>query len=179
MSVNLSPDNRETKDCPVCGETIKAVAIKCRFCNTDLQAYTAHVEHDAEKILFAGHPATIFSAWQWIVVILTLGIGYAFYWFKARGLHYEITTQRVKLERGIFSKVKDNVELFTIEHFDLNSPFGMRLLGYCILQLRSSDTSYPQLHLYGVKNLEVLSDTLRECSMRERARRRVTAIIQP
>jgi len=179
MSAVEFPDKNETKDCPVCGETIKAVAIKCRFCNTDLQAYTAHVEHDAEKILFAGRPAAIFSAWQWIVVVLTLGIGYAFYWFKARGLHYEITTQRVKLERGIFSKVKDNVELFTIEHFDLNSPFGMRLLGYCILQLRSSDTSYPQLHLYGVKNLEALSDTLRECSMRERARRRVTAIIQP
>ncbi len=172
-------NNNDTKACPVCGETIKLAAIKCRFCNTDLQTFSADRENEAEKPLYSGHPAVIYSAWQWLAVICTLGIAFIYYWMKSLAITYQITTQRVKIERGIFSTVKDSVELFTIEHFDVHKPLGMRLAGYCRLQLRSSDVNYQTVTIYGVQNLEALADTLRECSLRERSRRRVTSIIQP
>jgi hypothetical protein len=76
------------------------------------------------------------------------------------------------------SKDKDSVELFRIDHFDLHKPLGMRLAGYCLLQLRSSDAGFATVILYGIPNLEQLADTLRECSLRERARRRVTTFVQ-
>lgn len=168
----------ETKACPVCAETIKAAAMKCRFCNTDLVAHAKQSEAQDEQPIFVGHPAVIYTVWQWLAVVVTLGIAYGFYWVRSISTTYEVTSQRVRVERGIFSKVKESVELFRIDHFDLLKPLGMRLAGQCILHLRSSDPGFPSVRIYGVPELEKLGDRLREFSLQERTRRKVTTFVQ-
>ena len=107
-----------------------------------------------------------------------MGLAYIYYWIQSLSTTYEITTQRVRIERGLFSKVKESVELFRIDHFDVLKPLGMRITGHCVLHLRSSDTEFASIEIFGVPDSETMADKLRECSLKERTRRKVTTLVQ-
>jgi uncharacterized membrane protein YdbT with pleckstrin-like domain len=110
--------------------------------------------------------------------VVVCGIICLRYYTKSRAIHFEITTQRIKLERGLLSKVQESLELFRIDHFELRKPLGMRLLGQAELHLFSTDAELENFYIYGIPNLGSLADTLRDCQLRERTRRGLTTFVK-
>lgn len=167
----------ETKPCPVCAETIKAAALKCRFCNTDLEAYRVEREAATEKTLFHGHPVVHPTIWHWLAAVLTLGLASIYFWVKSRAVTYTITTQRVQIEHGLISTLEQSIDLYRLDDFDIHRPLAMRLLGLSRLHLRSSDPDMPVTFVEGIAGLDALAEQLRECAIRDRHRRRVTTFV--
>jgi len=152
---------------------IKASALKCRFCGEDIEAFVAKHEAATERTLFSGRPAPLHSLGRWAVAIVTLGIGALYWWLASQSTRFTLTTQRVRIERGILSRSIQDTELYRIDDIAIEEPLGMRIVGYKVLYLRSTDRTTPVIRIYGVRDVDALADRLRECAQRERDRRGV------
>ena len=72
-----------------------------------------------ERILFKGHPAVIGSVTRLLVTIFTLGIGAIWFWLKSINTQYLITSQRIVVESGVFSRDIETLEIYQIDDIHL------------------------------------------------------------
>ena len=111
------------------------------------------------------------------MAVLTLGLGMIYFALRRLGIHYRITNQRVVIERGLLSKRMDQIDIYRINDYVVERPFGQRLLGTGNLVLSAMDRSSPDIRLAHLKtDVLALYEQLRKATEREKRRRGVRVL---
>jgi len=94
-------------------------------------------------------------------------------WWKTRSTEYELTTQRLKIRRGILNRRLDEMELYRVKDYVLDEPLLLRVLGLGHITIISSDPSTGAVSLRAVRDAEPIRERLRNAVQAERDRKRV------
>ena len=128
----------------------------------------------AEELIFEGHPAAIQSIGGLLLAILTLGISALVAYIISRGTHYKISSQRVVIERGVFGKRMEQIDLYRVVDYVVDKPFGQRIVGTGNVILEAMDKTTPEIRIEGVKtDVTALYERLRYCTEQEKKKRGV------
>jgi uncharacterized membrane protein YdbT with pleckstrin-like domain len=131
-----------------------------------------------EKELWRGTPSQLVNLpWYvlwillfWLVIPLLVML---WQWLVIRNTVYELTSERLKLRRGVLNKHLDEVELYRVRDYKLEQPFFLRLFGLGNILLQTSDRSHPSLRLRAVRDGEQLYERVRAAVEECRARKGV------
>jgi uncharacterized membrane protein YdbT with pleckstrin-like domain len=127
-----------------------------------------------EELLFEGRPALIQGVGGLLLALLTLGLSVIVAWFQTRGVHYKITSQRVVIEQGVFSKRMEQLDLYRVVDYVVERPFGQRIMGTGNIILETIDKTTPAIRIAGIKTVVIsLYEKLRYSTEQEKKKRGV------
>jgi uncharacterized membrane protein YdbT with pleckstrin-like domain len=95
-----------------------------------------------------------------LLILIQIGMLVAA-WMRLRSTMYTITNQRVLLERGIFSKTVDEIDLRYVDDSQFTQTFVDRLLGIGNVTLISSDKNTPRYSLVSIKDPRAVREIVR------------------
>lgn len=83
-------------------------------------------------------------------------------WLQVKFQRYELTTERLRMRRGIFSRTTDEIELYRVKDYVLREPLSLRLWGVGDIALTTTDDANPSVLLRAVHQPEALRDQIRK-----------------
>jgi uncharacterized membrane protein YdbT with pleckstrin-like domain len=110
----------------------------------------------------------------WFLLLLPVPLGIAVWkWLELKCRVYEMSTERVKSSRGIFTRRTDELELYRVKDLTVIEPFFFRLFGLGSIIITTNDTSTPTLTIHAVKGVKDLREELRKAIEACRDKKRV------
>lgn len=150
-----------------------------------------------EETVWSGNPSQLVNFWSYLVSFIVLivlmavafvssfllfplvllPIGYAFWkWLTVRCEKYELTTERFRVSRGVFTVRREELELYRVKDTSMEQPFVMRLFSLGNLILATSDRSDPEFVVPAVRNPSEIHDQVRKYSEIRRDLKRVREV---
>jgi membrane protein YdbS with pleckstrin-like domain len=94
----------------------------------------------------------------WLIVPIFIAVAR---YLKTKNKVYELTTERLKITEGVFSKVTDTLELYRVKDLETRQPFLHRLVSLENVQLNTSDASSPFIFIDAIPCSVGLADKIR------------------
>jgi uncharacterized membrane protein YdbT with pleckstrin-like domain len=94
-------------------------------------------------------------------------------WIATRCHRYEITSERIKITTGLFSRHSNELELYRVRDYSVVEPLWLRMVGCGNVRLTSADRTTPEVVLHAVPHANALKDQIRIHTERMRQRRGV------
>jgi PH (Pleckstrin Homology) domain-containing protein len=86
---------------------------------------------------------------------------------------YRVTTERVRITKGLLGRDREDIELFRIQDIDHTQGVTERMLNIGDITLRSADASQPEVVLRNVPDPEQVHEIVRRAMLDARQRYRV------
>jgi len=104
----------------------------------------------AEETIYEGQPSLLPTLGSYLICIFTVGLALIYYALKRSGTKYRVTSQRIVIDAGIFSKSLDQVDLYRVNDFHVDRPFFQRIVGTGNIRLVTTDRQNPVIMLHGI-----------------------------
>ena len=105
--------------------------------------------------------------------LIPLFIGF-WKWLRTRSTKYHLTSERLHLTQGIFSRRTEDLELYRVKDYHIYEPFTMRVFGLADIVLNTTDDANSTIYMKAIPDGKGLRDQIRKhvelCRDRKRVR---------
>ena len=109
----------------------------------------------------------------WLVIPIFIGV---WKWLVLRNTRYELTTERLRVRRGVLNKELEELELYRVRDYRLEQPFILRMFSLGNITINTTDVTQPIVILHGVRDSEHVREQIRNHVEQCRTAKRVRAL---
>jgi membrane protein YdbS with pleckstrin-like domain len=156
-SLQLSADgigDNADMNCPHCRAPLKDEHPRfCAACGKAIPeepSASSPKPQGGEEVFFEGHPAALPSLGSLLLAIVTLGVAWLVFFMRSRRTTYRLTSQRIVVEQGLFSKRLEQVDLYRIVDYVVERPFLQRIMGTGNVTFETLDKTSPEVRIQGI-----------------------------